>query len=186
MDTGMKLNEWLTLAAIVLGPISAVVITLWIEKARRVGERRMQIMRTLLATRHMPADAQYNVAINLIPAEFNDQEKVMSAWRKYQDKVSNHPALGHEEEHERLMSVAQSGMIFEIMQCVGLKHLSEGDVQTQAYVSQGFVNRDMVYIESLRAMPKIAATLEEQRKLTQIIVDNIPRPPPPPPTITSN
>jgi hypothetical protein len=32
------------------------------------------------------------------------------------------------------------------MHCVGLKNLSEGDIQTQAYVSQGFVDRDRIYI----------------------------------------
>ncbi len=57
MDTGMKLNDCLTLGAIVVGPTFAVAITLIIEKTRRTTERRLHIMRMLLATRHMPADA---------------------------------------------------------------------------------------------------------------------------------
>jgi len=58
MDTGMKLNDCLTLGAIVGGPIFAVAIMLMIEKTRRTMERRLHIMRVLLGTRHMPADAQ--------------------------------------------------------------------------------------------------------------------------------
>ncbi|MGO9994125.1 MAG: DUF6680 family protein [Steroidobacteraceae bacterium] len=61
----MKLNDWLTLIAIVLGPISAVCITLWIEHRRRLRERRLYVTRMLLMTRHLPADPQYNAAINL-------------------------------------------------------------------------------------------------------------------------
>jgi hypothetical protein len=78
----MKLNDCLTLGAIVVGPIFAVAITLIIDKTRRTMERRLHIMRMLLGTRHMPADAQYYMAVNLIPAEFNDRPDVMKAWRR--------------------------------------------------------------------------------------------------------
>jgi len=172
----MKLNDWLTLLAIVLGPISAVCITLWIEATRRVRERQLYVMRMLLTTRHLPADPQYNAAINLIPSEFNGEKKVMDAWRKYQDRVREQNSV----EQQKRVSAAQSGMIFEVMHCVGLTNLSEGDIQTQAYVSQGFLDRDTLYLDSLRAMPKIAETLDKQRELTQQIVNNIPGRPPTP------
>jgi hypothetical protein len=170
----VTLNEWLTLLAIVLGPITAVGITLWIEKMRRVRERRLYIMRLLLMTRHLPADPQYNAAINLIPAEFNDEQKVMAAWRKYHERVREHADPAQNDDHQRRISAAQSGMIFEIMRSAGLTNLSEGDIQTQAYVSQGFVDRDKLYQDSLRALSSIAATMEKQRALTQRIVDALP------------
>lgn len=84
----------------------------------------------------------------------------------------------HEADHQKRIAAAQSGMIFEAMRSADLSNLSEGDIQTQAYVSQGFVNRDKIYIESLRAMPAIAATLDKQRELTQRMVDALPQRPP--------
>src|SRR2546425_4771992 len=111
----MKLNDWLTLAAIVLGPVSAVLITLLIESLRRKKERRLHIVRMLLATRHLPADAQYNAAINLIPAEFNDEALVMDAWRIYHERVRTRPAERDLEAHDRLLRVAQSALIFQVM-----------------------------------------------------------------------
>jgi hypothetical protein len=180
MDTEIKLSDWLTMIAIVVGPLSAVAITLWIEGRRRVRERRLYILRMLLTTRHMPADPQYNAAINLIPAEFDDRSKVMEAWRKYHEKVNEHVDASHETDHQMRTTAAQSGMIFQIMRSVGLTNLSEGDIQTQAYVSQGFVDRDKMYLDSLRAMPAIAATMEKQRELTQRIVDALPQRPPEP------
>jgi hypothetical protein len=166
----MKLNDWLTLLAIVLGPVIAVSITLWIEHRRRVRERQLQIMRMLLSTRHMPADPRYNVAINLIPAEFNSQAEIMTAWRRYHDLVSQHPTPADQPDHQRRMAVAQSTLIYQIMVSVGLK-LSEGDIQTQAYVSQGFVDRDNAYLKSLQALPEMAATMKEQVELTRALVE---------------
>ncbi len=179
----MTTNEWLTLAAIVLGPILAVGVTLWIEERRQTRGRQLHIVRMLLMTRHMPADPQYNAAINLIPIEFNDQEKVMDAWRTYHERVRQTPSPEQVADHQKRVSAAQSGMIFQVMRSAGLTNLSEGDIQTQAYVSQGFVDRDTVYVESLRALPAIAATMEKQRELTQRIVDALPQRPPAQPQV---
>jgi hypothetical protein len=170
----MSTYSWLTLLAIVVGPVVAVVITLITEHYRRARERRIQIMRMLLATRHLPADPQYNIAINLIPAEFNDQKEVMAKWREYHAHVRQHPDEASRAEFEKRANVTQSALIFQVMQSVGLK-FSEGDIQTEAYISQGFVDRDALYQASLKAMPDIAETLDEQRKLTQIIVNAMPK-----------
>jgi hypothetical protein len=74
----MHLNDWLTLAAILLGPIVAVAITLWIEGRRRQRDTRMIVLRQLMATRHLPGDPMYSAAVNLIPVEFNDEAEVMT------------------------------------------------------------------------------------------------------------
>ena len=166
----MTNNEWLTLAAIVIGPMSAVGITLAIEKIRRTRERRLYIVRLLLATRHLPADAQYNVAVNLIPADFNDQKSVMDAWRNYhavaRERIGQPPDAGH----QRRMTAAQSTMIFQAMQSAGLE-LSEGDIQTESYVSQGFIDRDNLYLESLRALPTLANAMQIQVEYTRQLVE---------------
>jgi hypothetical protein len=101
----MKLNDCLTLGAIVVGPTFAVAITLFIEKTRRTTERRLDIMRMLLATRHMPADAQYYMAINLIPAEFNDRPDVMKAWRRYHEQGRERVDPSQERDHQDRVTV---------------------------------------------------------------------------------
>jgi len=169
----MKLNDWLTLLAIVLGPVIAVSITLWIEHRRRSRERGLQIMRMLLSTRHMPANPQYNAAINLIPAEFNAEREIMDAWRNYNALVREHPRPELADDHQRRVTAAQSTLIYRVMLSVGLK-LSEADIQTQAYISQGFVDRDNLYVKSLAALPELAEALKTQVGLTQRIVDAIP------------
>lgn len=168
----MTTNEWLTLLAIVLGPIGAVGITLFIEHSRKIKERRVLIVRMLLATRHMPADAQYNTAVNLIPADFNDQPKVMAAWRRYHAAARERHDKDGQADHQKRLNAAQSSMIFEVMRSVGLE-MSEGDIQTEAYVSEGFVERDKIYMESLRALPELAAAMKAQVEFTRPIFENL-------------
>src|SRR5438270_11752653 len=112
----MNLNDWLTLIAIVLGPLSAVLVTLLIETLRRRKERRLYIVRMLLTTRHIPADAQYNAAINLIPAEFHKRARVMAAWRTYHDRVRERPSQRDKADYEKRLTAAQSALIFQVMQ----------------------------------------------------------------------
>ncbi len=179
----MTTNEWLTLAAIVIGPVSAVCITLWIERRRQVRDRRLYVTRMLLMTRHLPADPQYNAAINLIPVEFNDQPKVIAAWRTYHERAHQRVEAAHQADHDKRITAAQSGLIFEILRSAGLTNISEGDIQTQAYVSEGFIKRDNLYLGSLQALVDIAATMEKQRQLTQRIVEALPQRPPTPPQV---
>lgn len=182
----MSLNEKLTLVAIVLGPVFAVCVTLWVEHRRKVRERRVQIMRMMLSTRHMPADPQWNAAVNLIPAEFNDQEEVMTAWRAYHAVARERHAEIDQPAWGKRLEVNQSALVFHVMRSLGLT-LSEGDIQTEAYVSKGFVDRERIYIDALRAIPRVADTLDAQRALTQIIVDCLPgrgpQSPPPGPIV---
>ena len=44
----MGLNEWLTLARIVLSPIVAVCITLWVEGRRKNRDCKMVVVRALM------------------------------------------------------------------------------------------------------------------------------------------
>lgn len=74
-------------------------------RRRRVHERKLHIMRMLLATRHIPADGQYNAAINLIPAEFNKQKEVIDAWRKYHELVRQQPTVQAAiDDHQRRLT----------------------------------------------------------------------------------
>jgi hypothetical protein len=64
-------------------------------------------MRMLLSTRHMPADPLYSTAINLIPADFNDQIEVMDAWRKYHSVVRERPRR-RRQHHEIRVRVPEN------------------------------------------------------------------------------
>jgi hypothetical protein len=155
--------EWLTLGGIVLGPIVAVALTLWIEGRRRKRDQQIQLMRMLLTTRHLPSDAAYTIAINTIPIEFNRSSKVMAAWQIYIEAVRYHPSPENAEAQFKDTVAKQTKLIFEIMRELGFK-LAETDIQNSAYAAGGFIERDNIMINGWRAWPRIAEALEFQNR----------------------
>jgi len=166
---GLKFGEWVTLAGLVLSPVFAVILTLWVDGRRKQREQRIQVMRMLLTTRHLPGDAVYSVAINLIPIEFNNSRGVMAAWHSYIESVRYTPTPENQEEHQKIIFSRQTKLIFETMKTIGFK-LSETDIQTSAYAADGFIKRDSILIASQLAMPDIANSMRRQ---TEILEQNM-------------
>lgn len=144
---GVTLKDAITL---IIVPIIAVLTTLIYQGWQQQRDRRMQVLRMLLATRHLPADGNWNAAINLIPVEFNGDGKVMKAWRDYIEQVRFKPAPENADAHMKQVVTKQTKLITAVMTTMRLKH-SEADIQADAYASEGFVNRDNLWLDSLRA-----------------------------------
>ena len=168
---GLKLYEWLTLIGVIVGPIVAVSLTLWIEGRRRDHDQRVQVLKALLTTRHLPGDPAYSVAINMIPVEFNKSGSVMAAWHSYMEAVRYRPSAENADEHFRMTITKQTKLIFEVMRELGFK-LAETDIQTTAYAADGFILRDNVFFDAWKSWPRIAAALEANNQMLQDIAPN--------------
>ena len=168
---GLKLYEWLTLAGVLVGPIVAVLLTLWIEGRRRDHDQRVQVLKALLTTRHLPGDPAYSVAINMIPVEFNKSTSVMAAWHSYMEAVRFRPSTENADEHFRMTIAKQTKLIFQVMRELGFK-LAETDIQTTAYAADGFIQRDNVFMDAWKAWPRIAAALEANNQMLQDTAPN--------------
>jgi hypothetical protein len=158
---GLKFSELVTLFGVIVGPIVAVGMTLFVEARRRQRDSRIQIMRMILNTRHLPADPSYNAAINLIPVEFNSDEKIMVAWKEYISHVRVRPSTENRSDHDVLTLAKQTTLIFRLMKNLGF-NLTETEIQTSAYASEGSMIRDNLYLASLDAAIRSAVALEKQ------------------------
>lgn len=163
----MKLYEWLTLLAIVIGPIFAVAITLWIEDRRKKQDAKLLTLRMLLTTRDMPSDPGFQVGIKLVPVEFNDRAEVLTAHREFLIASSVDPE-GKTEEQVRTIttntSLKLTRLIFEMSKAAGL-NIRETDIQSGTFGTRGFVFRDLLFQDSQRAMRDIANILLAQTRL---------------------
>jgi DNA polymerase III delta prime subunit len=158
---GLKLYELLTLIGIVASPIVAVCVTLVTEARRRTKEQQTQTLRMLLSTRHLPGDAAYSTAINLIPVDFNSEPEVMKAWENYIEVIRFRPQPEDEVTHRSKIITMQTKLIFQIMKSLGYK-LDETDIQSSAYAADGFIVRDNLNLDAMRAWSRIADALESQ------------------------
>lgn len=164
MATHPTYFDWLTFAAIIIGPIVAVGITLWNEDRRRKREARTQILKMLLNTWGVPSDPAFTVGMNMIMVEFNDRPKIMAARRAYVDQAWNTPTAENVAAHDTQMSAKLSNLIHEITKELGFD-IPESDIKTQTYIAKGYVDNAILQRDSLLATCSIAESLKEQTGL---------------------
>ena len=164
---GLKLYELLTLLGIIIGPIAAVMISLWIEERRKKNEAKLITLRLLLTTRDLPSDPTYQVAVKLVPVEFNDSPAVLVAHREFLE-AANASTDGRSDDEIKAISDRTSvklvRLLYEMSQAAGLK-LRETDIQTGAFGTRGFFYRDALLQDSQRAMRDVANILWMQTRM---------------------
>ncbi|MBZ5720089.1 MAG: hypothetical protein LAO03_06885 [Acidobacteriia bacterium] len=83
MFLGIKPEGWLTIIAIIVGPLLAFAVQQWRDQRRERRSRKIDIVRRLLLTLKVPMAPNHVDAINSIPLEFYSHPEIMSAWRLY-------------------------------------------------------------------------------------------------------
>ena len=91
---------WLGIATVMatfFGPISAVMLTRWVDHRRDIYARRLNIFRTMMSARNFPLSREFVGALNLIDVEFHECTKVIAAWRALLTNLSGPLATTNEE-----------------------------------------------------------------------------------------
>ena len=92
---GIRLEGWLVIAAVILGPVLALWAQRYSERRRDERARKLWLFRELMATRAMRVSERHVEALNHIDLEFNPKKKadanVLTAWKTYLDTLVNTP-----------------------------------------------------------------------------------------------
>lgn len=94
----MSPHDWLTLAAILLGPLLGAGFALALEGKRERRARRLGIFKTLMRTRRTPMWPDHVGALNLVELEFSDNQEVLAAWKALFEHLGKPQARRPEEE----------------------------------------------------------------------------------------
>ncbi len=121
--------EWLIVAALVAGPLAAVMVQMIVAAHREKHGRRLQIFRVLMATRNDRDNGEHLRALNMIDVEYygrhfcglrfqrRREKKVVEAWGRYQDYLtqqSRKDAAAEDLFADLLQCLAESlGYIFD-------------------------------------------------------------------------
>lgn len=97
MLAGMELKDWLNVVAVLLSPLFAVQITVWLTDRKEKRTRKLSLFHTLMATRgSLGANGrlapEHVKALNMIDIEFYGEKSakpVIDAWKGYLDHLSN-------------------------------------------------------------------------------------------------
>jgi hypothetical protein len=139
MLLGIKLEGWLTIGAIILGPILAFVIQNERDKQREEKTRKRIIFQQLLLTLKVPMAPRHVDALNSFPLEFYSNVTVMQAWREYsshlndKEMLRNNPRGWGDRKYELLITLA-----YETGQSIGYAHIDKATLRDNIYVPQGY------------------------------------------------
>lgn len=81
--------SWLTVLAILIGPIAAVQVQKWIELIRTKNANKLSIFKTLMATRTARISFEHVRALNMIDLDFYGDTKIIEAWKIYRDHLNS-------------------------------------------------------------------------------------------------
>jgi hypothetical protein len=102
----MTIADWLMISAVLLGPIIAVQLTRSLDNKKEERERKLQVFKTLMATRAYTISWDHVVALNRIDLEFdkdNKKEKaVIEAWKAYLDLLCERSLMPEQWAVKRL------------------------------------------------------------------------------------
>lgn len=161
---GLKLYELLTLIGVMLAPVIAVLVSLWIEARRRDRDQKLLILRLLLTTRHLAGDPNYSAAINLIPIEFAGNAAVQTAYREFIEAAYADTNEENKKKAAEKTATKQTRLIYAIARSMKYD-IAETDIQTTAYAAEGWIIRENIMVDSQKAMRNIADILWIQTRL---------------------
>jgi hypothetical protein len=147
----MQFKDWLsiaillaTIAAIIIGPIAAVKITLRHELRRELLRRKYETFHALMKTRRVTLSQEHVTALNVIQTEFHDDEKVIAAYKRYIDNLAG-PGLAPGSDSETVRKFLENRddvfneLMFEIGRHLGFV-LDKRELAKYSYAPQGWVN----------------------------------------------
>ncbi|RIJ22600.1 hypothetical protein D1227_07540 [Henriciella mobilis] len=140
--------------ATIVGPLAAVGITLWYQGATKKREQQLVLLRMLSATRGLPGDLNHSAALTLVPVEFADSPIVMARHKAYLEAISKKDSDGNLENPTETVNKYHD-LLQSIFEFLGYKFDHEA-VRNQGVLTKGFIDRDNLYLDSLRASIHLA------------------------------
>jgi len=89
----MSITDWLMIFAILLAPLVAVQVQKILEHYREDRTRKVNVFKTLMATRAATVSPQHVQALNAIDLEFQGRKykSVTDSWKTYLDHLFHYP-----------------------------------------------------------------------------------------------
>jgi hypothetical protein len=96
----MTISDVVMILAVLAGPIIAVQLTRYLDSKREVRERKLQIFKTLMATRSYNISWDHVMTLNRIDLEFDKkntkENAVIEAWKAYLDLLGEKNITGEQ------------------------------------------------------------------------------------------
>ncbi|MDO6537966.1 hypothetical protein Q4524_05190 [Alteromonas stellipolaris] len=96
----MTISDWVMILAVFLGPIVAVQLTKFLDAKKEKRQRKLDIFKTLMATRSYATSWDHVMTLNRIDLEFElaqpKEKAVVEAWKQYLDLLGDKTITGEQ------------------------------------------------------------------------------------------
>jgi hypothetical protein len=176
------MDFWLGIAVVIatlLGPVSAVFVTRWIDAERDQRNRRMEVFRSMMGARRAPLSPERVRALNMVEIEFHGVKLVEAAYRDLFQHLHTSSQVNREawQETSRKLSTR---LLTEIAKVLGYK-LQQLDVLDGGYYPQGFADIETEQQAVRRLLIELLSNKRPISVSPAIASPPAPFPPPPPP-----
>jgi len=123
LSHALKLVDYLTIVALLLGPVLAVGITLWHQERHQKYTARERLFIQLMSHRKsFPPTREWAQGLNLIDVLYAKHPKVVKAWHDLFDYAHIRPMDNNEFERKNLILMSQ------MAESLGYKTLQQADI----------------------------------------------------------
>ena len=134
----MTINDYRTLAALIIIPIVAVVIAQWLQNRSEKRKDKMQIFKTLMTSRIYGWTPDSVNALNIIDIVFSDDEKVRAAWKDLNDKYR---VTNPDQQHLKKIENAQYKLLEAMANSLGYKDKITWETIQNPYMPVGMAQQ---------------------------------------------
>lgn len=164
--------DWAVVAATFLGPVLAVLVTLWAQDRSATRQLQMRIFCDMMQWRVDPKQPMFVSALNLVPVYFQGHASIITAYRRLLDTF-NDPSWEVLEARQRLnnkVSTDIAGLLHEMSK--GLRSEVGYDVISKAaYAPQHWAD-EVAAQQELRVA--FTALLNGQSALPVVVLNQEP------------
>lgn len=155
-------TETMNIIAVILGPIVAVMATLWYQKRHEKREAKMRLFTILMAHRKSnPPPFDLVNGLNLIDIVFAEHRKIVDLWHQYFDLLNQETINWNIAESKYLDLLANMAKV------LGYKNLLQTDISRfyspRAHGTQAELN-EKLQRELLRVFENTAALVVTKRE----------------------
>lgn len=165
----MNGSQWLNLLAILLSPLMAVLVSMWVQDRKEKRGQKLLIFQTLVGTRHEPLSSDHVRALNVIDVVFHDTTKVRQLWHEYFDMLSNeglNNPVGWEQRHTKLVEMI-TAMADSLAYRTEITHLDTARIYSPVGHGKAEMQLQAISDELLRVLRATAAVKVDPRPSDQ-------------------
>lgn len=81
----IKMNEWISILAVLTSPLIAVCVTIWVEKRGQKRKDKMDLFKVMMTQRGTTTTELWVNALNSMPIVFSEDKEVLSALNVFLD-----------------------------------------------------------------------------------------------------